>query len=72
MSDAIKHNPDAAELYYRMVAYLFADGKYNEAINFLELGLAANPEKHIILYEYLPQLRDNKIISDIVKKYTFR
>jgi hypothetical protein len=33
MTQAIKNNPEAAELYYRMVAYLFAKGDYNEALN---------------------------------------
>ncbi|MNP82421.1 hypothetical protein D3C76_1810480 [compost metagenome] len=70
MSDAITQNPEAAELYYRVVAYLFANGQYNEALNFLELGLATNPEKHHILFDYLPQLQGNQIITEIVKKYT--
>src|ERR1700759_4027967 len=52
MSQAIKNNPEAAELYYRMVAYLFASGDYKEALNFLELALASDPEKHYILFDF--------------------
>ncbi|MNI68202.1 Anaphase-promoting complex, cyclosome, subunit 3 [compost metagenome] len=70
ISDAITQNPNAAELYYRVVAYLFANGQYNEALNFLELGLATDPDKHHILFDYLPQLQGNQIITEIVKKYT--
>src|SRR5690606_29038767 len=70
MSEAIKCNPESAELYYRLVAYLFANGQYNDALNFLELGLAISPEKHYILFDYLPQLQGNQIIVDIIKKYS--
>ena len=70
MAEAIKNNPDAAELYYRMVAYLFAKGDYNEALNYLELALAADPEKHHILFDYLPQLQENKVILDIINRYS--
>ena len=69
MAQAIKANPDSAELYYRMVAYLFAAGDYKEALNHLEMALAADPEKHYILFDYLPQLQKNKVILDIINRY---
>jgi len=53
-----------------MVAYLFAKGEYNEAMNYLELALASDPEKHYILFDYLPQLQKNKVIIDIINRYT--
>ena len=70
IAEAITNNPEAAELYFRMVAYLFANGKYNDAIIYLELGLATDPDKHYILFDYLPQLQGNHIISEIIKKYS--
>jgi tetratricopeptide (TPR) repeat protein len=70
ISEAIKNNPEAAELYYRMVAYLFAKGEYNEALNYLELALASDPEKHYILFDYLPQLQENTVILDIINRYS--
>jgi tetratricopeptide (TPR) repeat protein len=70
MAEAIKHNPEIPELYYRLVAYLFADGRYNDALNTLELALSISPEKHTILFEYLPQLQGNQIIVDIIKRYS--
>src|SRR5690606_40225306 len=69
IAEAIKNNPDGAELYYRMVAYLIAVGKYNEALNYLELGLGADPRKHAVLFEYLPQLRENKAIAEVIRKH---
>jgi hypothetical protein len=53
-----------------MVAYLFAKGEYNEALNYLELALGADPEKHFILFDYLPQLQENKVILDIINRYS--
>ncbi|MNF15232.1 hypothetical protein D3C80_2177470 [compost metagenome] len=69
ISDAIKNNPDAAELYYRMVAYLFALGKSHEALLYLETALVTDPEKHYILFEYLPQLQDNGSIIEVINRY---
>ena len=43
---------------------------YNEALNYLELALASDPEKHYILFDYLPQLQKNKVIVDIINRYT--
>ena len=69
VQEGIKSNPDAAELYYRMVAYQFSAGKQQNAINFLEIGLAIDASKHEILFEYLPQLKENKVILEIINKH---
>jgi hypothetical protein len=52
-----------------MVAYLFADGQYNEALNQLQSALSFDAEKHYLLFEYLPQLQSNKVILDIINSY---
>lgn len=69
MAEAIKNNPEAAELYYRMVAYLFALGNYADALGFLETALTTDPDKHYILFEYLPQLQDNSAIINVINRY---
>ena len=69
ISEAIKNNPDAAELYYRMVAYLFALGESDEALIYLETALVTDPEKHYILFEYLPQLQENGLILEVINKF---
>ncbi|RZL07674.1 MAG: tetratricopeptide repeat protein, partial [Pedobacter sp.] len=69
IAEAIKNNPDAAELYYRMVAYLFALGQTAEAITYLETALKADPDKHYILFEYLPQLQDNGLILEVINRF---
>jgi hypothetical protein len=53
-----------------MVAYLFAKGEYNEALSHLEMALTSDPDKHYILFDYLPQLQKNKVIVDIINRYT--
>ena len=67
--DFLQNNPDAAELYYRMVAYLFALGQVQEAVVYLETALVTDPEKHYILFEYLPQLQNNSTIVTVINKY---
>jgi hypothetical protein len=34
------------------------------------MALASDPEKHYILFDYLPQLQKNKVIVDIINRYT--
>jgi hypothetical protein len=53
-----------------MVAYLFAAHQFGEALIYLETALNSDPEKHPILFEYLPQLHENKVIVDIINRYT--
>jgi tetratricopeptide (TPR) repeat protein len=53
MAEAIKNNPDAAELYYRMVAYLFALGQSNDALAYLETALVTDPRKTLYLVRIL-------------------
>ena len=67
--EAMRSNPEAAELHYRMVAYLFSQGHYQEAMNYLETGLSISPEKHEVLFEYLPQLQQNSTIQQIIQRY---
>ena len=52
-----------------MVAYLFALGQINDALAYLETALVTDPEKHYILFEYLPQLQDNGLIIAVINKY---
>jgi len=69
LSEGIKHLPDLIELKYRMVAYLFGDGQISEAILNLEECLSADPDKHELLLEYLPELQQNNVITDIISRY---
>ena len=70
IAEGIKNNPDSADLYYRFVAYLIANGQNSEALIQLETALTSDVEKHYLLFEYLPQLQTNKVIIDIINRYT--
>ena len=52
-----------------MVAYLFALGMHDDALSYLETALKSDPEKHYILFEYLPQLQDNSAIINVINRY---
>jgi tetratricopeptide (TPR) repeat protein len=70
IAEGIKNNPESAELYYRFVAYLFANGQNNEALNQLQIALNIDVEKNYLLFEYLPQLQNNKVIIDIINRFS--
>jgi hypothetical protein len=38
-------------------------------MTYLETGLSISPEKHEILFEYLPQLQQNINVLQIIQKY---
>lgn len=70
IDEALSHIENSPDLLYRMVTYQFSKGSYNTAVNYLELALHSDPEKHEIIFEHLPILKENKMILDIIKKYT--
>jgi len=43
--------------------------KKNEALAYLETALVTDPDKHYILFEYLPQLQDNGSIIEVINRY---
>ena len=49
--------------------YLFAMGEKNDALVYLETELATDPDKHYILFEYLPQLQENGTILEVISRY---
>jgi len=52
-----------------MVAYMFALGKVQEGVEYLQTALEIDPDKHYILFEYLPQLQNNSTIVAIISNY---
>jgi hypothetical protein len=52
-----------------MVVYQIKMGKYKEAFSFLENGLTLDFEKHIILYQLMPELKKQKAIYKIISQY---
>jgi len=52
-----------------MSAYLLEIGQKQEAMNFLQNALLLDYEKHKDLFEYLPQLKDNTSVVDLIESY---
>jgi hypothetical protein len=52
-----------------MSAYLLELGKKQEALGFLQNALVLDYEKHNELFEYLPQLKENTSILDLIESY---
>jgi len=65
----IDESPEASELYYRMTAYLISQGNYKEGFIFLENALVLNFEKHVLLFEFFPELETQKALIKIIDQY---
>ena len=67
--EGIEELPEEAELYYRLVVYLIKMGNYKEAFSFLENGLTLNFDKHTIMYDLMPELKQQKALYKIIAQY---
>lgn len=66
LADGIQKFPDEAELYYRMCGLQIELGRKKDAMCFLENALELNYDKHVDLFEFIPELaKDLEIISMI-------
>lgn len=69
LAEGVKHHPDNAEILYRISACLFSVGQKQEALTFLHNALGLDYEKHSDLFEYLPQLKENTTVLDLIESY---
>jgi tetratricopeptide (TPR) repeat protein len=60
--------PEDANLYYRAVTYYLCSGKFNEAMDKLEIALSLDYEGHAILYDAFPDKEAQKTISRIIQQ----
>jgi tetratricopeptide (TPR) repeat protein len=67
--NALELQPDAAELHYRLCAYLLSAGKYKEAYNYLENALILDFDKHYLLFEYFPELESQRALARLIDQY---
>jgi tetratricopeptide (TPR) repeat protein len=68
----IKHHPDNAELFYRMAACLLWSGKKQEALTYLQSALQLDYKKHKEIFKFIPELRKNRSVLDMIKSYRKR
>jgi tetratricopeptide (TPR) repeat protein len=69
IKEGIEELPENAELYYRLVVFLIKSGKYKEAFSYLENALTLDFEKHVILYELMPEVKHQKAIFKIISQF---
>ena len=69
MLSAIDELPEEAELYYRSAIFLIKAGQFKEAFHFLESGLLLDYEKHVIMFDYFPNLDTQKAIFKLIQQY---
>ncbi|HEU4719066.1 MAG TPA: tetratricopeptide repeat protein [Bacteroidia bacterium] len=69
LAEGIKFHPSNAELNYRMSAYLLSLGKKQDALSYLHNALQLDFEKHNTLFEFLPQLKENTGLAEIIESY---
>ena len=67
--EAIEFNPKDAELHYRVAAYLIDAGNYKEAFNYLENALILDFEKHVVLFDFFPDLEKQKALMKIIDQF---
>ena len=61
--------PEEAELYYRMVVYQIKLGNYKEAFSYLENALTLDFDRHTVLYDLMPELKQQKAIYKLIAQY---
>ncbi|PKP54250.1 MAG: hypothetical protein CVT92_00410 [Bacteroidetes bacterium HGW-Bacteroidetes-1] len=64
------HQPDNTEIMYRLVATLLINNNYNQAVYYLENALELNFDGHLELFEYVPSLRHNTKLLDLILQFT--
>ena len=69
LAEGIKHHPQNAELHYRISACLMSIGQKQEALSFLQSALKLNYDKHNELFDYLPDLKENISITELIESY---
>ena len=69
IKDGIELFPVDAELYYRLVVYLFAQGNYKEAFVYLENALTLDFEAHTLMYTFYPELEKQTALFKLIDQY---
>ncbi len=67
--DAIEELPEEAELHYRACCYLMKKGKLKEAFIYLENALILNFEKHVMLFDFFPELETQKALMRVIDEF---
>lgn len=68
IEQGISECPQEAILYYRAVTYYICSGKFNEAVEKLEVALSLDYEGHKLLFEAFPDAEAQNTLSRIIQQ----
>jgi len=68
LNQGYAHNPNNAEINYRLAAYNFLQKDINQTVKFLENALAINYNLLDTFFDYCPKAKSNKIIRTLIDK----
>ncbi|MBW7846697.1 MAG: tetratricopeptide repeat protein [Bacteroidales bacterium] len=63
------HQPNNPGLLYRLVAALMLNKKPDQAYEYLELALSIDFEGHTDLYDFMPALKDNPRVTELILQF---
>jgi tetratricopeptide (TPR) repeat protein len=69
LTEAIRHHPTEADLYYQAAAYSFHTGDEAQGLELLENGLLVDAGKHYLLFHIAPELRKNAAVTRLICQY---
>ena len=69
LCEGIKYHPDSADIFYRLSAYLFNQGDDNKALTYFQDALKLNYEKHQDIFIYMPNVKDNPNLINLLNTY---
>jgi tetratricopeptide (TPR) repeat protein len=69
VNSGMAENAKCAELHYHASIYLINQGKYKEALDFLQNALILDFEMHPILFEFFTNLEVQKGLYKIIEQY---
>ncbi|MEO8148667.1 MAG: tetratricopeptide repeat protein [Bacteroidia bacterium] len=69
INEGIRTLPEQAELYYYYFCFLYAAGKLEEAYLELASALVKDYNLHPVIFEVIPDLKENDNVIELIKSY---
>ena len=67
--EGMKYHPDSADIFYRLSAYLLNHGEERQALTLFRDALKINYEKHQELFSYMPHVKDNPNLINLLNTF---
>jgi Flp pilus assembly protein TadD len=70
IEQALTNNPQHPGLLYRFAALCYLNNQVNAALLVLERALELNPNDHVQLFTFAPELKKARAILNCISKFT--